>query len=350
MSATSVPSSRNANAARRPGGTDVARLAGVSQKTVSRVFNGEPTVSEETRERVLAAAARLGYRPNGAARALLTGRTYRIGVVSLGTAHFGPSSLLVALERATRATSYSLSIAHTFEDDPDGMRSAADRLLAQGVDAVILSEPIDDGGEPLEVDVPVLTLGTAPAVRAPMVLSVPAAEGGDAAAAATRYLLGLGHTTVHHIAGPQRWWAARARLQNWRNALEAAGAPVPEPLEGDWSPASGYEIGRRLAHDVDVTAIFAANDEMAIGAIHALHEAGKDVPGDVSVAGFDDIPAAAHVLPPLTTVSSDNTDLADIGLRYLVGYLTDPGSPPEEPPPHAHRLVIRQSTDGPRTR
>lgn len=335
---------------RRPGSMDVAQLAGVSQKTVSRVFNKEPAVTEETRERVLAAAARLGYRPNGAARTLLTGRTYRIGVVSLGTAHFGPSSLLVALERTARTTSYSLSIAHTFEDDPDGLRSAADRLLSQGVDAIILSEPIDDGGEPLEADVPVLALGTAPSVRAPTVLSVPAAEGGDAAAAATKYLLSLGHQTVHHIAGPRRWWAARARMQSWRNALEAAGAPVPEPLEGDWSPASGYEIGRRLARDGGVTAIFAANDEMAIGAIHALNEAGKDVPGDVSVAGFDDIPAAAHVLPPLTTVSSDNTDLADIGLRYLIGYLTDPSSPPEEPPPHAHRLVIRKSTAGPRVR
>ena len=342
---------RNATpGSRRPGGTDVARLAGVSQKTVSRVFNDEPSVSEETRERVLTAAAQLGYRPNGAARALLTGRTYRIGIVSLGTAHFGPSSLLVALERAALATSYSLSIAHTFEDDPEGLRSAADRLLAQGVDAIILSEPIDDGGEPLEVDVPVLTLGMAPAVRAPTVLSVPAAEGGDAAAAATRYLLGLGHGTVHHIAGPRRWWAARARLQNWQEALATAGAPVPEPLEGDWSPESGYEIGRRLAADGDVTAIFAANDEMAIGAIHALHEAGKDVPGDVSVAGFDDIPAAAHVLPPLTTVRSDNTELAAIGLRYLADYLTDPDSPPEQPPAHAHLLVIRQSTTRPRTR
>lgn len=350
MPSARVPSSRNANAARRPGGTDVARLAGVSQKTVSRVFNGEPTVSEETRERVMAAAARLGYRPNGAARALLTGRTYRIGVVSLGTAHFGPSSLLVALERATRATGYSLSIAHTFEDDPDGMRSAADRLLAQGVDAVILSEPIDDGGEPLEIDVPVLTFGMAPAVSAPTVLSVPAAEGGDAAAAATRYLLGLGHNTVHHIAGPQRWWAALARRQNWRDALEEAGAPVPPALEGDWSPASGYEIGARLARDDDVTAIFAANDEMAIGAIHALRDAGKDVPRDVSVAGFDDIPAAAHVLPPLTTISSDNTELAGIGLGYLVRYLAEPGSPPGQPPPHTHRLVIRHSTAAPRVR
>lgn len=343
-----MPSRNVTPVTRRPGGTDVARLAGVSQKTVSRVFNNEPTVTEETRERVLAAAARLGYRPNGAARALLTGRTYRIGVVSLGTAHFGPSSLLVALERAARATGYSLSIAHTFEDDPDGLRSAVGRLLAQGVDAIILSEPIDDGGEPLEVDVPVLTLGTAPAVRAPIVLSVPAAEGGDAAAAATSYLLGLGHRTVHHIAGPRRWWAAQARLRSWREALEAAGAPVPEPLEGDWSPASGYEIGTRLARDGDVTAIFAANDEMAIGAIHALRDAGKDVPGDVSVAGFDDIPVAAHVLPPLTTISSDNVELAGIGLGYLTGYLTDPDSAPGQPPRHTHRLVIRESTASPR--
>jgi DNA-binding LacI/PurR family transcriptional regulator len=334
---------------RRPGSTDVARRAGVSQKTVSRVFNNEPAVTEETRQRVLAAAAELGYRPNGAARALLTGRTSRIGVVALGTAGFGPSSLLVGLERAALRTSFSLSIAHTFEDDPDGLRSATDRLLAQGVDAIILSEPIDDGGAPLEVDVPVLALGMAPEVSAPTVLSVPAAEGGDASAAMTRYLLGLGHRTVHHIAGPQRWWAARARLRNWEHALRAAGAPVPPPLEGDWSPASGYRIAQELARDPALTAIFAANDEMAIGAIHALHAAGKSVPGDVSVAGFDDIPAAAHVLPPLTTISSDNTELAAIGLGYLVGYLSDPDSPPGQPPPHVHQLVIRQSTTEPRT-
>jgi DNA-binding LacI/PurR family transcriptional regulator len=342
---------RNTSAGgRRPGGTDVARLAGVSQKTVSRVFNNESTVTDETRERVLDAATRLGYRPNGAARALLTGRTYRIGVVSLGTAYFGPSSLLVALERAALTTSYSLGIAHTFEDDPDGLRSATGRLLAQGVDAIILSEPIDDGGEPLEVDVPVLTLGMAPEVSAPAVLSVPAAEGGDAAAAMTTYLLGLGHQTVHHIAGPRRWWAARARRRSWEEALRAAGAPVPGPGDGDWSAASGYKLATQLARDPAVTAIFAANDEMAIGAIHALHEAGRHVPGDVSVAGFDDIPAAAHILPPLTTISSDNTELAATGLGYLTGYLSDPDSPPVQPPPHVHKLVTRRSTAPPSAR
>src|SRR3954469_15597302 len=142
---------------RRPGGTDVARLAGVSQKTVSRVFNDEPSVSEETRVRVLDAARQLGYRPNGAARALLTGRHHRIGVVSLGTAHFGPSSLLVALERAARQISYSLTVANSFGDDPTGLKTAIDSLLVQGVDAVILSEPVDSD-ELVVIDVPVLTL------------------------------------------------------------------------------------------------------------------------------------------------------------------------------------------------
>ena len=314
---------------------------------MSRVFNNEPNVTAETRDRVLAAAQRLGYRPNGAARALLTGRTYRIGVVSLGTAHFGPSSLLVALERAARGINYSLSIANSFEEDSTGLAEAADNLLAQGVDAIILSEPVDDGGEPLVLDVPVLTLGAAPVVVAPTVLSVRAAEGGDAAAEATRHLLSLGHPTVHHIAGPQRWWAARERLHNWRQTLLAAGAAVPEAAEGDWTAARGYEIGKVLARDPAVTAIFAANDETAIGAIHALHEAGRSVPGDVSVVGFDDIPIAAHVWPPLTTVSSDNAELATIGLNYLVDFLNDPQSPPAPPPEHVHRLVVRDSTTRP---
>lgn len=330
--------------ARPPGGTAVARLAGVSQKTVSRVFNNEPKVTEDTRNRVLAAARELGYRPNRAARVLQTGRTYRIGVVSLGAAYFGQSDLLVALEQAARGSRYALSIANTFEADPSGIASAADNLLAEGVDAIILSEPIDDRGEPLEVDVPVLMLGTAPAVRAPVVLSVHASEGGEAAAAATRHLLGLGHPTVHHIAGPRRWWAARERLENWRATLTAASVQVPEPLEGDWSPESGFRTGRVLARNRDVTAIFAANDEMAIGVIHALHEAGRRVPEDVSVIGFDDIPVAAHITPPLTTFRSDNAALATASFRYLTDYLADPDAEIAPPPTHKHDLVIRNST------
>jgi DNA-binding LacI/PurR family transcriptional regulator len=292
------------------------------------------------------AARQLGYRPNGAARALLTGRHHRIGVVSLGTAHFGPSSLLVALERTARRIGYSLTVANSFEDEATGLKAAVDTLLIQGVDAIILSEPVDDS-EPLTIDVPVLALGAAPVVYAPTVLSMRAAEGGDAAAEVTRYLLGLGHRTVHHIAGPQRWWAARERRQNWLDTLLRAGIEVPVDRTGDWTPGSGYEHGRALARDPGVTAIFAANDDMAIGAIHALHEADRSVPGDVSVIGFDDIPLAAHVWPSLTTVSSDNAQLAETGLLYLADFLNDPDQVPAPPPAHRHNMVIRNSTAKP---
>ncbi len=122
---------------------------------------------------------------------------------------------------------------------------------------------------------------------------------------------------------------------------------MPDPIEGDWSPESGFRIGQILARDGDVTAIFAANDEMAIGAIHALHEAGRQVPADVSVLGFDDIPVAAHITPPLTTFRSDNAALATASFRYLTDYLTDPETPPAPPPAHTHDLLIRRSTAAP---
>jgi DNA-binding LacI/PurR family transcriptional regulator len=343
VGATPAPRPRG----RRPGGVDVARVAGVSQKTVYRVFNNERHVSEDIRRRVLAAAQDLGYRPNGAARALNTGRTRRVGVAATGTAHFGPSSLLVALEREARRLGYSLSIANSFGEDPDGVTGAIGTLMEQHVDAIILSEPIDLDEGPLVVDVPVLTLGRAPRVEAPVVLSVDAAEGGRAAAEATRHLLRLGHATVHHVAGPQRWWSARERMEHWRGALSAHGAAVPAYLEGDWTPGSGYELGKALARDPGVTAVFAANDEMAIGVVHALTEAGRPVPGEISVVGFDDIPVAAHLTPPLTTISSDNSVLASAGLRYLLAYLDDPDSPPPRPPEHEHRLVVRESTAQP---
>ena len=329
---------------RRPGSTDVARLAGVSQKTVSRVFNGERYVTDDVRERVLAAARDLGYRPNRAARALKLERTHRIGVVSLGSGLFGPSSLLVALERAARDTGYSLSIVHTLEGARGSLAEATQRLLAEGVDAIILSEPIDEGEAPPRVDVPVLTIGRAPAVEAPVVLTVLETEGGDLAGEAVRHLLGLGHRTVHHIAGPDRWWAARERQDAWRRALLAAGAPVPEPLAGDWSPEAGYELGKRLAADPSVTAVFAANDDMAIGLMRALAEAGRRVPEDVSVVGFDDIPVAAYLSPPLTTVRPDNVLLATVGLQRLIAHLKDPDSAPVPFPAPMYELKVRGST------
>jgi DNA-binding LacI/PurR family transcriptional regulator len=330
---------------RRPGSTDVARLAGVSQKTVSRVLNGEPYVKEEVRLRVQAAMRELGYRRNDAARALNSGRTRRIGVVCLGTALFGPSTQLVAIERALRSTGYSLSMVNTLEGDPDGVAGAIDHLLEQDVDGIILSEPIDEGDDqPIKVDIPVLSFGRFPGLSArPMIYT--GGDGIGAGRTATEHLLGLGHRTVWHVAGPQRWWAARDRLAGWRQALADAGAPEPPVLEGDWLPASGYAAGRELAANDEVTAIFVANDDMAIGVLRALTEAGRTVPDDVSIVGFDDIPSVAFLTPPLTTIPQDFDVHVARGIENLVMEIESPtGDRPPAPEPPPLRLIIRHST------
>lgn len=329
---------------RRPGGSDVARLAGVSQKTVSRVMNDEAHVREDVRQRVLAAARELGYRRNNQARALNSGRTNRIGVVSLGTALFGPSSLLVAFERAARSTGFTLSVINTFEGDAGGIPGAIDSLLEEGVDGIIISEPIDEGPLPVAVDVPVLTLDGFPGLTAPCVIT--SGDSGDRAGyAATRHLLSLGHRHIRHLAGPQRWWSARGRAEGWARAMREVGLAAMPFIEGDWSPASGYVASRTLALDREMTAVFAANDDMAIGLIRALAESGRSVPNDVSVMGVDDIPSAAYLNPPLTTVAQDFDRMAVDGLRRLVAKIERPAAEdtwPEEP--DAVHLIIRNST------
>jgi DNA-binding LacI/PurR family transcriptional regulator len=334
-----------------PNGVDVARLAGVSQKTVSRVFNEEPYVSAEARRRVLEAAERLGYRRNNAARALASGRTRSIGVITLGTALYGPASLLMGVERVVRDTGYALRVVNTMEGDPAGLAGAVDSLLDQGVDGIVISEPIDEQGggaaEPLRVDVPVLVIGAPPPpLTSPAVLT--AGRGADLmAGAATEHLLGLGHVTVHHLAGPQRWFAAQDRLEGWRTALTSRGRDVPPVVEGDWSAASGYAAGREFARDPDVTAVFAANDDMAIGLIRALTEAGRHVPDDVAVVGFDDIPVAAYVTPPLTTVRQPFDAVAHEGLERLVHAIENPDADPLPASAPPIDLIVRASTARP---
>ncbi|MBR7832930.1 LacI family DNA-binding transcriptional regulator [Actinospica durhamensis] len=322
---------------------DVARLAGVSQKTVSRVMNNEPYVSEDARRRVLEAAGALGYRLNNAARALASGRTRSIGVVSLGTALYGPASLLMGIERAARDTGYAVRVVTTLEGDAAGVAGAVESLLDQGVDGIVISEPIDEGELALNVDVPVLVIGAPAPYAAPRVVT--AGVGADILArAATEHLLDLGHRTVHHLAGPPRWYAARDRREGWRTALAARGRIEPPVVTGDWSAASGYLVGRALAEDPAVTAVFAANDDMAIGLIRAVVEAGRRVPDDVSVVGYDDIPVAAYVTPPLTTVRQPFDAVAGEGLRLLVHTIENPDSDAVRASDPPVELVIRAST------
>ncbi|MEV1066720.1 LacI family DNA-binding transcriptional regulator [Streptomyces sp. NPDC050263] len=335
-----------------PRSADVARLAGVSQKTVSRVMNGEQYVSDDVRRRVLEAAEGLGYRLNHAARALASGRTRSIGVVTLGTALYGPASLLMGVERAVRDTGYALRVVNTMEGDAMGMAGAVDSLLDQGVDGIVISEPIDEeSGADFSVraDVPVLVLGAPPPFAAHRVVTAGLVSH-QLARAVTEHLLELGHTTVHHLAGPPRWYAARDRLEGWRATLAAHGRREPPVVVGDWSAASGYAAGRRLASDDSVTAVFAANDDMAIGLIRALLEAGRRIPEDISVVGLDDIPVAAYVSPPLTTVRQPFDATAQDGLKRLVHAIENPDADPIPAIDPPVNLVVRASTAPPPNR
>jgi DNA-binding LacI/PurR family transcriptional regulator len=331
----------------RPASTDVARLAGVSQKTVSRVMNNEPYVREEVRDRVLLAAQQLGYRPNGAARSLLSGRTRRLGVISLGTRLYGPMTMLVAIERSARRLGYSVTVAHTSEDDRHGIADAVEGLLEQGVDGIVVAEAVDEGPITVTVDVPVLTIGRFPGLVAAR--RIRSAEKSDRSGyVATRYLIDLGHVQIRHVAGPPRWWASRDRAEGWRSALLDAGLPVAEPIDGDWSCESGYRAGLRLAEDASMSAVFAANDDMAIGLIRALRDAGRQVPGDVSVVGMDDIPSARFLSPALTTLAQDFDAVATEGVGLLAAEIGAPGSVERTLSPVDPPLIVRESTAEPR--
>ncbi|NUR60085.1 MAG: LacI family DNA-binding transcriptional regulator [Catenulispora sp.] len=330
-----------ARAPGRPGLREVAEVAGVSHQTVSRVFKDHPRVSAQTRAKVLAAAAQLDFRPNAIARALATGSSRTIGVVSFDTTLFGPASMVSAIERSAREADYFVSMVGLASPSRHSVAEAADRLRGQGVDGIILIPghvSADQVVRHLPDHLPVVSLSTAESVTSAAVDQY----GGPLAA--VRHLLDLGHTTVHHAAGPADWRDARERERGWRDALTGAGAPVTAPLPGDWSAASGYERGKQLAADPAVTAVFAANDHIALGVLLALHEAGRRVPEDVSVIGFDDIPEAAFFTPPLTTVRQD---FAALGRRSLALLLEQIGAPMPATLPGVvipTELVVRRST------
>lgn len=328
----------------RPVMADVAKLAGVSHQTVSRVLNDHPNVRPQTREDVLAAIRELGYRPNAAARTLVTGRTCTLGVITFDTTLYGPASMLYGVERAAHP-GYSVSIASLSAFERRSMREAVDRFLGQGVEGIIViaSEmPALEALAGLTTDVPLVAVGCG--TRAP--LDSVAIDNMDGAFRATRYLLDLGHETVHYVGGPDSTLDALERAEGWARALREAGTPEPEILSGDWSARTGYEIGHRLAAMPEVTAVFSANDQMALGLLRALGEHGRAVPSDVSVVGFDDIPESAYFLPPLTTVRQDFGELGRQALRLLVDRIA--GRPvPGTRLPVAPELIVRASAARP---
>jgi DNA-binding LacI/PurR family transcriptional regulator len=324
--------------------SDVADLAGVSHQTVSRVLHDSPHVRGETRERVLAAIRQLDYRPNIMARALVTGRSKRLGVISFDTTQYGPASTLLGIEHAAHDAGYAVSVSSLRSLNRGTVLAAIEQFRDQGVDGVAVIAPLRAGVDALRhvrSDFAVVAVEAGPDASIP-VASVDQLAG---AAAATKHLLNLGHTTVWHLAGPPDWNDAEERIEGWRSALEAAGAPVPAVLRGDWTPRSGYELGKTLLQIPELTAVFVGNDQMALGLLRRLHEAGKDVPRDLSIVGFDDIPEAAYFTPPLTTVRQDFGELGRRCLHLLLARVE--GEAPSALVAVAPELVVRSSSAAP---
>lgn len=337
---------RHEPASRPPRMADVARVAGVSHQTVSRVLNDFPSIRPETRQRVLEAIEELGYRRNTAARTLVTRRSGTIGVITADMSHFGPANTMLGLEAASRAAGFNVALVGLPEITEECLRAAADRLLDQAVEALVVivaHRAVLQLTQSLRIGVPVVVVeGDLSAM--PLTAGVDQVEG---ARMATRHLLELGHETVEHLAGPAEWLEAAARQQGWRQALEEAGRPVPPVrLVGDWSSRSGYELGRRLVADGCPGAVFVANDQMALGLLRAAREAGLETPRDLSVVGFDDLPEAEYFCPPLTTIRQDFAELGrrtmEVILRALAGE-HDAAVPLVEA-----RLIVRESTAPPR--
>jgi DNA-binding LacI/PurR family transcriptional regulator len=325
--------------------TDVARVAGVSQKTVSRVVNGSDHVSEDVRRRVNSAIRELGFRPNPAARALASQRSGAMGIITPATTLYGPSAQLLGLEQAAWDAGLSVVISSVQDGTSQHLTAAIRRLLDSGVDGLLIGSSIVDAGLTAEMleGVPAIIIGD----PAPSGLAVPAVVTDQHAGAreATQHLLDLGHQTVHHIAGPLAWHSARARRDAWRTTLEQAHAPVPEIFAGTWSARSGYQAAQHLLSRDDhspVTAIFAGNDSMAIGALRALAEAGRRVPDDVCVVGFDDVPEAEFLPVPLSTVRQDFTGMTRRAVTELSRAIAgEPVAPRITDDP---QLVIRASS------
>lgn len=324
---------------------DVAAQAGVSAQTVSRVLRGHQYVSAQTRRRVLAATEALGYRMNAAAKALSSGRTRTLGLVLVATDSYASATTHALVERAARDLGYRISSTQASSLDPADVMAALHRLEDHGAEALVLALPLrhsDPRLESVAARIPLATLGGCP-IRAAQRFDV---DQRQVAQLVTEHLLELGHGCVHHIAGPEDWIDAAQREQGWRDTLARHGRDAPEVLRGDWSAATGHRLGLELFADPRVTAVFAANDETAVGLLRALHDLGRDVPGDVSIASVDDIPLAAFTTPRLTTVSQPFSVLTRAAVESVIALL-EGDTVPDTQNDFRPSLVVRESTAPP---
>lgn len=330
-----APSNREEPKRRAASVVDVARVAGVSHQTVSRVLNDHPSLREATRQKVLAAMRELDYRPNAAARALSSSRSRMIGILSTSSGEYGPASSVAAVEEAARARGYSVTIANADGLDPRSIDEAVNHLANLSAEGLVVVAPqiqVLLALSKLSIGIPFITLQAVsadPTGERPLDQVV-------GARLATAHLIALGHRRIGHIAGPSEWLDAAQRQSGFQAELTAHGLADGLIVAGDWSAASGYDCARELLAG-GVTAIFAGNDQMALGALSAAMASGLDVPRDLSIVGFDDVPEAAFYRPALTTVRQD---LAEAGRRAVAQLLGESDVAPSVRP----QLIVRAST------
>ena len=339
-------SPRRSPADRAPNQNDVARLAGVSAQTVSRVMSGQSNVRPETARRVLSAVEELDYRVHAAAASLASGRTRILGVIVLSTNRYSTAALGVGIERVAAENGYTVTTASVSDHAPiEEIEAAFDLLERQGAEGIVL-------GVPVSLDHPGMRARTE---RTPSTRNVRVSADEDAAFAvdqtrvarlAVEHLLDLGHETVWHVSGDEYWTESVQRRETWEQVLREHGIEPPPVLPADWTSESGYRAGRTLAAIPGATAVFVSSDEMAFGVMRALHEAGRSVPDDVSIVSVDDIALAAYASPALTTVRQPFEEVGAAAARRAIAQI-EGEAPVGEIPRVEPELILRASTAPP---
>jgi LacI family transcriptional regulator len=338
---------------------EVAQAAGVSTQTVSRVLNDRPDVSTETREKIRAIIADLGYSPNALARSLIQGRSHTLGVAGYGLSYYGPSRVLTGIERRANELGYSLLLNLLRDPETEDGEEIFHNLLARQVDGIIWAVPEiganrDWVAEQLvqkadDALVPVVFINMEPRDG----LAVAAMDNRAGGRLATEHLLAQGYRRIGIISGPCSWWEAQQREQGWREAMTAAGVNPHEldglKVTGDWYPSSGEKgLEELLRRCPDLEAVFACNDPMAAGALLAARRLGHTVPETLAVVGFDDVPEAAYYFPSLTTVRQPLSQLGGQAVELLNRMLSVPVDGEELPSSQTlwlhPQLIIRNST------
>jgi LacI family transcriptional regulator len=320
---------------------DVARAAGVSHATVTRLLKGYAGIRPETRDRVDEAIRELGYRPNLTARSLTTGRSHRIAALTHEITQVGPNKILEGANLAARDAGYLLDVITLDVHDSAAIRESIDLALQFDLAGVLALSSTDEVTNAVE----------STTFRVPVYLATgqdklpPAASG---LFAVLSHLTELGHRDVVHIAGPPDWVGARNRVREYEAAVVELGLNSRGVIHGDWSARSGYEAIASLPPQLPATAFVAANDQTALGVILALNERGFRVPDDVSVTGVDDTPEAAYFSPPLTTLRLDFTAQGRDAVEQLLARIDGVAPPPA--PQRRPELIVRRSTGPVRSR